>query len=421
MERKTSPRRTMEVSLLLIAAAQFSLSPFVVDFRISIAVTCFSAAVYFLEDVSILSAALLSAVGTFLTRTVFYYAGGAYIFRAMHSAGPEIIFFLIYGTGLFLFIRLVRRPFQRPLFLLYTACLDFLSNLVEMTLRSVWEGDIARALLVLGAAAVFRTLLLWGSLAFFDRYQLILLRRSNAERYQRLMMLISRLSGEVTWMQKNSAQVEQVMNASYGLYQRLQEAGHEEMASQALSVAKDIHEIKKEYLLIMRGLSEAMEDERSQEGMELSELLNILRRSLQNTTPLSRQATFQINCADKLFTHEVYPLLSVFHNLISNALEAGGGGCMISVEEWQEEDGWHISVTDDGPGIPEEDAARLFDPGFSTKINYETGVVARGLGLPIVRDIVEKTLHGSISVKTSEAGTVFCMVLPFEALEVMRT
>lgn len=71
------------------------------------------------------------------------------------------------------------------------------------------------------------------------------------------------------------------MNASYGLYQRLQEAGHEEMASQALSVAKDIHEIKKEYLLIMRGLSEAMEDERSQEGMELSELLNILRRSLQ--------------------------------------------------------------------------------------------------------------------------------------------
>lgn len=290
-----------------------------------------------------------------------------------------------------------------------------------MTLRAVWEGDISRALLVLGAAAVFRTLLLWGSLAFFDRYQLILLRRSNAERYQRLMMLISRLSGEVTWMQKNSAQVEQVMNASYGLYQRLQEAGHEEMASQALSVAKDIHEIKKEYLLIMRGLSEAMEDERSQEGMELSELLNILRRSLQNTTPLSRQATFQINCADKLFTHEVYPLLSVFHNLISNALEAGGGGCMISVEEWQEEDGWHISVTDDGPGIPEEDAARLFDPGFSTKINYETGVVARGLGLPIVRDIVEKTLHGSISVKTSEAGTVFCMVLPFEALEVMRT
>ena len=94
---------------------------------------------------------------------------------------------------------------------------------------------------------------------------------------------------------------------------------------------------------------------------------------------------------------------------------------MISVEAWQEEDGWHISVTDDGPGIPEEDAARLFEPGFSTKINYETGVVARGLGLPIVRDIVEQTLHGSISVKTSEEGTSFCMVLPFETLEVMRT
>lgn len=112
MERKTSPRRTMEVSLLLIAAAQFSLSPFVVDFRISIAVTCFSAAVYFLEDVSILSAALLSAVGTFLTRTVFYYAGGAYIFRAMHSAGPEIIFFSSMEPGSFFLSAWFAGPFS---------------------------------------------------------------------------------------------------------------------------------------------------------------------------------------------------------------------------------------------------------------------------------------------------------------------
>lgn len=97
MEGKPSPRRTMEVSMLLIAAAQFSLSPFVIDFRISIAVTCFSAAVYFLEDVSIFSATLLSAAGTFITRTAFYCAGEAHIFWAMHLAGPEIIFSLSMG------------------------------------------------------------------------------------------------------------------------------------------------------------------------------------------------------------------------------------------------------------------------------------------------------------------------------------
>ena len=35
MEKQTSFRRTLELSLLLIAAAQFSLSPFAMEFRIS--------------------------------------------------------------------------------------------------------------------------------------------------------------------------------------------------------------------------------------------------------------------------------------------------------------------------------------------------------------------------------------------------
>ena len=71
--------------------------------------------------------------------------------------------------------------------------------------------------------------------------------------------------------------------------------------------------------------------------------------------------------------------------------------------------------------IPDEDLDRLFTPGFSTKINYETGVVARGLGLPIVQDIVEHTLHGRISVETGPGGTRFDILLPKEELEVMGT
>lgn len=420
MQRNRNGKRTLTLSLLLIAAAQFSLSPFAVDFRISIAVTCFSAAVYFLGEISFLPLTLLTAAGTFLTRTVLYYARGGDLVQAMASAGPEIVFFLIYGAGLLLYTRLSPRPFHRTGFLLYTAGLDFLSNLGEMTARPNLTREVLRTLLVLAAAAVFRTLLLWGVLAFFDRYRLVLLKRSNAERYQRLLLLISRLGGEVTWMRKNAAQVEQVMNDSYGLYRQLQETGSEEAAAQALSVAKDIHEIKKEYLLIMRGLSEAMAEERTQEGMELTELLLILRQSVQNLLAATdKTAEIRIDCPDRLYVREVYPMLSVFHNLISNAVEAVEGEPVISIREERTEDGWQLSVADNGPGIPSEDVARLFDAGFSTKINYETGVVARGLGLPIVRDMVEETLHGSISVETGRSGTVFHILLPLNELEVM--
>ena len=418
MEKRTSFRRTLALSLLLIAAAQFSLSPLAMDFRISVAVTCFSAAIYFLEDVSVFPVTLLTAAGTFLTRTLLYYAKGEDVLQAMVSAGPEIVFFLIYGTGLWVYARSAARPLHRPVFLCFTAGLDLLSNLGEIAVRPGLGRDWNRTILVLVAAAVFRTILLWGILAFFDRYRLVLLKRSNAERYQRLLLLMSRLGGEVTWMGKNAGQVEQVMNESYDLYRQLQGAGDEETAAKALSVAKDIHEIKKEYLLIMRGLSEAMEEERTQEGMELPELLLILRQSVQKLLADSeRTAEIRIDCPDRLYVREIYPLLSVFRNLISNAVEAGG--TVIDLREEATSAGWRLSVSDNGPGIPPEDLDRLFSPGFSTKINYETGVVARGLGLPIVQDIVEHTLHGRIAVDTGSGGTTFSILLPKDEWEVL--
>lgn len=38
---------------------------------------------------------------------------------------------------------------------------------------------------------------------------------------------------------------------------------------------------------------------------------------------------------------------------------------------------------------------QIFEPGFSTKINYETGEVNRGLGLSLVKDFIELRLGGT--------------------------
>ena len=57
-------------------------------------------------------------------------------------------------------------------------------------------------------------------------------------------------------------------------------------------------------------------------------------------------------------------------------------------------------------------------PGFSTKINYETGQVSRGLGLSLVKDIVETQLGGSIDVHSENGCTEFIMRIPKQNLEV---
>ncbi len=65
-----------------------------------------------------------------------------------------------------------------------------------------------------------------------------------------------------------------------------------------------------------------------------------------------------------------------------------------------------ISVTDNGPGIPEDIRERIFDPLFSTK---SFGV---GLGLPLVRQVVEQH-GGEIAVDTNlDEGTTVTLSLP---------
>ena len=74
-----------------------------------------------------------------------------------------------------------------------------------------------------------------------------------------------------------------------------------------------------------------------------------------------------------------------------------------------------IAVEDDGPGVPDEAAQKLFVPFFSTK---ETGT---GLGLALVAKIV--VLHGGrVSVGRSAAlqGARFELAFPAAATAVLR-
>ena len=63
------------------------------------------------------------------------------------------------------------------------------------------------------------------------------------------------------------------------------------------------------------------------------------------------------------------------------------------------------------------DRSQIFTPGFSSKINYATGEVNRGLGLAIVRELAEDRLKGSVTVACRDGGTVFTVRIPKTQLE----
>jgi signal transduction histidine kinase len=88
-----------------------------------------------------------------------------------------------------------------------------------------------------------------------------------------------------------------------------------------------------------------------------------------------------------------------------DALAGRGGTLQISAERTADDE-VRIRVADDGPGIPRELRARVFEPGFSTK---ESGW---GIGLSLARRIVEEAHGGRLELAPSSEGATFDVILP---------
>ena len=106
---------------------------------------------------------------------------------------------------------------------------------------------------------------------------------------------------------------------------------------------------------------------------------------------------------------ECYPnsLNQVFMNLIVNAAQAIPDQGTITIETSRQGDFVRVSISDDGVGIPPENLAKVFDPGFTTK-----GVgVGTGLGLSICYKIIQQH-RGKIAVESQNGTTTFTIDLP---------
>jgi signal transduction histidine kinase len=125
---------------------------------------------------------------------------------------------------------------------------------------------------------------------------------------------------------------------------------------------------------------------------------------------LSNAVAIEVRPPDEPFTilGDAVLLEWAMEVLVKNAVDAlaGRGGRVILSTRHRPEGGALISVADDGPGIPREIRARIFDPGFSTKTR------GWGIGLSLARRIVEENHGGTLRLASSDRGATFEIILP---------
>jgi signal transduction histidine kinase len=102
-------------------------------------------------------------------------------------------------------------------------------------------------------------------------------------------------------------------------------------------------------------------------------------------------------------------ICQVLGNLIGNAIKFTPRGGRIVLAARREGPEVRVSVTDQGPGIPEADLPRVFDPYWQAQATARLGA---GIGLKIAKGLVEA--HGGriwVESKVGE-GTTFSFTLP---------
>ena len=105
-------------------------------------------------------------------------------------------------------------------------------------------------------------------------------------------------------------------------------------------------------------------------------------------------------------------LEEVFANLIVNAINYTPANGKITIDAAVEGDYVCVRVTDTGIGIAEEDLDRIFDPFYRVKNAKTRYIIGTGLGLPIVKSIVDAH-HGMLRVESEpDHGTTFSVLLP---------
>ena len=107
-------------------------------------------------------------------------------------------------------------------------------------------------------------------------------------------------------------------------------------------------------------------------------------------------------------------ILQVLSNLITNSVRHTDQGGDIFIDAYQLEENTVIEVRDTGEGIPEEELDLVFERFYRSDPSRQTTSSQSGLGLSIVRAIVE-THGGKVTVDSKvNEGSIFSIILPNE-------
>ena len=245
--------RVLLTAVATVLSGEIFFNLWIDNFRISGAVVLFPVLLMTLvQDIKMPVTGLLTSACLMAVRcTISVVGSGETWLEAAYLNYPAAVFYLCYDILLCLCVGdRYRAPLSRLCWCFWLC--DAAANTVNLTLAKGALPDVhllVSLILIALVRGLLAALILWG----MKRYRRLLLAEEHERRYQRLFLMTANLKNELYFLRKDAENIEGIMARAYQLYEQLEEIEcPEELRQLALSIARDVHEVKKDNLSIVR-------------------------------------------------------------------------------------------------------------------------------------------------------------------------
>ncbi|WP_242834238.1 ATP-binding protein [Clostridium pasteurianum] len=310
-----------------------------------------------------------------------------------------------------------------PIIIYLATFIDICSNIVELAFRYFILRDTINGLIIgeVMIISLIRSIFVLGIFSMLKLHEAELEVIQQQKQNSHMIFLISGLYEEAVELKKSLQDAENITKNCYNLYRHVQNkdlnTSTEELSKKILSIAGEVHDIKKDNQRIYAGISKMISKESSIDYMDISEIGNIIINSNKKYAAfLGKKIKFIFKANFSIPLLHIYTTLSLINNLVSNSIESIKETGLIKIIVYKDTEYINFEVHDDGSGIPEKKRDLIFKPGYTTKYD-DSGVSSTGMGLPYVKSVIEN-FNGTIKIESIPviSGTIFTIKLPIKSL-----
>lgn len=387
--------------------------PFQEDFRFSAGVIALSLILLLQDNLKEVIIGIFTAISVlFLRGFINSFYSSKDISEIIKMDLPASVYYFLFAILAYLFY--LRKNRDNPIKTVPKIfIIDVICNVIESILRNNLDYKLFTYVLLV---ALIRSLISYGIFIVFRNQEFIIRKKEHQKRYTQLNTIISNIQAEMFYLKKSMKDIEDVMGKSHSLYENNKE--NSDVRDTALDIAREVHEIKKDYYRVLAGLENFVENFTKNDCMKFKDIVYIIEDNVNRYIhQIDKNIIVDFKIKDDIFIKNYYLLFTILNNLIINAIDAIEHGGKISVLEETDDYNLILTVQDNGEGIEEDMVDYIFNPGFTTKFDHKTGESSTGIGLSHVQNIVND-LNGKIDVNSEIGlGTEFKIIIPLNLLK----